>query len=127
MDNFAIEPKPLKITNPLAPVVEQLAIAIRKKRSAPKQMESFSIMDMFSGDGIFSQLPQLAINLFGFFSNLFPSGGGGGGNSDYETPDEEPYTEPQAEVITPATKTPATSPVVLETASKLREMTTPYL
>lgn len=124
IDNYTIEPKPTvipsKLTNPFVPVIEELAVAVRKKRSSnlrefrrrtSENLQGFNIIDLFTGNGIFSQVPQMLINVFSFFSSLFPAG-----NDDYELPPDDYSTEPEAEVVTPSSGS---------AASKLVEFTTP--
>lgn len=120
VDNYTIEPKPAlvqsnKLTNPYIPTVPEFLVPIRKKRSYQSERQ-FNIIDLFTGNGIFSQVPQMLINVFSFVSSLFPAG-----SNDYEVPDDY-STEPEAEIVTPTT--PLTTAAA---ASQLRRNTTPRL
>lgn len=128
VDSLTVEPNPLfqrtKLVNPFIATVEGLAVELRKKRSPQSQasapfrrtaddVRGFNIIDLFTGNGIFSQVPQMLINIFSFVSSLFPSG-----NNDYDLPPEDYPTEPDAETV------PTTGAT---TASKAAEVTTPAL
>ena len=134
VDDCIVEPKPVfqrtKLVNPFMASIEDLAVVLeRKKRSAADwqaagdnsvaasltsrssdNVRGFNIIDLFTGNGIFSQVPQMLINVFSFVSSLFPSG-----NNDYDLPSDDYTTEPDAETV------PTT------TVSKSVEATTPAL
>ncbi len=68
----------------------------RRKRAvnpSKKYEKEFNIIDLFTGNGILSGLPQLLINIYTFFANLFPD------NTSSDDVDES-MTEPEAESIT---------------------------
>lgn len=83
-----------------------LPIGWRAKRQ-PSRMERqrkrFDILDLFTGDGIFAQLPQLFINIFSFFANLFPPEDDGDSESVMEA------TEPDAEMVPQSTTMASTT------------------
>lgn len=112
VSNFSFEPKPMPNKFTLTPIVDGSRIWLfRRKREVPlskikpilsPQSESnsaFNLIDLFSGNGIFAQVPQLLITFFTFFANLLPAQESGyRKNSDYST-------EANAEVITQSTTT----------------------
>ncbi|XP_065215636.1 uncharacterized protein LOC135842174 [Planococcus citri] len=116
VNNVTVEPKPAfqrnKLANPFVASVQDLTLVLRKKRSVQSQaaetfrssndVRGFNIIDLFTGNGIFSQVPQMLINVFSFVSSLFPSG-----SNDYDLPPDDYSTEPDAETVPTTTATAA--------------------
>lgn len=108
--NFSFESKPMPSKFTLTPIVDRSGFWLfRRKREVPlskiklvlspqsERNAAFNLMDLFSGNSIFSQVPQLLINVFSFFMNLLPAQESGYRKSS------EYSTEANAEVITQST------------------------
>ncbi|XP_065218344.1 uncharacterized protein LOC135844147 [Planococcus citri] len=123
VNNVTVEPKPIFQRSKLVPFVasiQDLAMVLRKKRSAQSQnaeiferssneVKGFNVIDLFTGNGIFSQVPQMVINVYSFISSLFPAD-----SNDYDLPPDDYSTEPEAETV-PTT----TASVALKTTPAL--------
>lgn len=122
VDGYSFEPKPTANKVAMAQIEDALGLWLRRRKREvgaagrrkraiqpePRRSTAFSLMDLFTGDGIFSQVPQMVINIFSFFANLFPPEDDGyQAAGDYSTePDAEVITKPTTQVAAEST-TPA--------------------
>lgn len=98
--------RPALAATPAMPVYGLLPIGLRAKREPTRmerQRKRFDLLDLFTGNGIFASLPQLFINIFSFFANLFPAD-----NDDGDSGAVVEATEPEAEMV-PRTTTVAST------------------
>lgn len=109
-----------RIVPPILSLYDGMMPSGRRIKREPSHMERqrkrFDILDLFTGNGIFASLPQLFINIFSFFANLFPSQDDGDSGAVVEA------TEPDAEIVPQSTITTA-STTSTEEATQTTKMT----